>query len=158
MKKILILSFLIILWLLMSGLYKTLILIFGLCSVFLVAFFIQRMSDKDGYKININMTVINSFNYFCWFLVEVVKSNWAVAKILTSKKILINQYFIETSVSQESDLAKVIFANSITLTPGTVTVETEDKRFLVHILNKVETTISDLQNMNNKVTKIERVK
>ena len=87
-----------------------------------------------------------------------MKSNWAVARILTSKKILINQDFIETSVSQESDLAKVIFANSITLTPGTVTVETEDKRFLVHILNKVETTISDLQNMNNKVTKIERVK
>ena len=157
-KNILVLSFLAILWLLMSGLYKVLILIFGLCSVLLVMFFIERMNDKDGYKIDFNIRVYKSFKYFSWLLVEVAKCNWAVVRILIANRILINQNFIETSVSQKSDLAKVIFANSITLTPGTVTVETEDRRFLVHALNVNETTGSELQNMDNEVAKMEGMK
>ncbi|PQM59340.1 MAG: hypothetical protein CML40_08080, partial [Rhodobacteraceae bacterium] len=86
-----------------------------------------------------------------------VKSNWEVSKILLSKTIEINQKFVETPASQKSDLAKVLFANSITLTPGTVTVETEDHSFIVHALNVTESSMAELRHMDEKVTLIERV-
>ncbi len=73
------------------------------------------------------------------------------------KTIEINQKFVETPASQKSDLAKVLFANSITLTPGTVTVETEDHSFIVHALNVTESSMAELKHMDEKVTLIERV-
>lgn len=156
MKNIFILTFLIILWLLMSGLYKTLIILFGVVSVFLVMIFIHRMSIKDGYEVKANLHLLKSIKYFAWLMVEVFKSNWTVLKILISRKVIINQKFVEISITQQSDLARVIFANSITLTPGTVTIETEDEGFLVHTLNFTKSTMTDLQNMNDKIAAIEK--
>ena len=158
MKKIVTFIFLAFLWLLMSGLYKTLIIIFGAVSVVLVMFFIQRMAENDGYEIKSHLTFFKTLKYFGWLFIEVVKSNWEVSKILLSQTIQVNQKFIETPASQKSDLAKVLFANSITLTPGTVTVETEDKGFIVHALNVTDTSLDELKSMNEKVSSIERAK
>tara|TARA_X000000368_G_C22580814_1_gene514984 strand:- start:52 stop:531 length:480 start_codon:yes stop_codon:yes gene_type:complete len=157
MKKIVTLIFLALLWLLMSGLYKTLILSFGVVSVILVMYFTKRMAEKDGYELKSHLSIFNTVKYFGWLFLEVVKSNWEVSKILLSKTIEINQKFVETPASQKSDLAKVLFANSITLTPGTVTVETEDHSFIVHALNVTESSMAELRHMDEKVTLIERV-
>ena len=156
MRKLFILTFLVVLWLLMSGLYKTLILFFGFSSVVLVMFFMQRMSNKDGYQMEINLNIIGTLKYLAWLIFEVFKCNLAVAKILLSRKVKIAQEFVEIPVSIKSDLAQVIFANSITLTPGTVTVETEDKHLLVHVLNLEDTTKAELEHMGDKVTRIEK--
>ena len=156
MKNILILIFLTVLWLLMSGLYKTLIILLGVFSVFLVTLFVHRMRIKDGYELKANIKLVESIKYFAWLLVEVFKSNWAVSRILISRKIRVSQKFVEVSAEQRSDLARVMFANSITLTPGTVTIETEDEQFLVHILNFTDSTMSELKNMNDKVVAIEK--
>ena len=156
MKRLFILVFLAILWLLMSGVYKTLILLFGILSVLLVIFFVKRMNEKDGYELDSHIAYGKMIRYIGWLLVEVIKSNVSVSRILLSRQCKIDQNFIEIPISQKSDLAKVIFANSITLTPGTVTVETEDKKFLVHALNVDNTTEKELENMNVKVTDIER--
>jgi multicomponent Na+:H+ antiporter subunit E len=140
----------------MSGLYKTLIIVFGLSSVLLVMFFMNRMNEKDGYKVEINLKIIETFKYAVWLIFEVAKCNLAVVKLLLARKVKIAQQFVEIPVSIKSDLAQVIFANSITLTPGTVTVETEDKLLLVHVLNLEDTTRSELINMCDKVTRIEK--
>ena len=158
MKKIVTLIFLALLWLLMSGLYKTLILSFGAFSVMLVMVFTRRMTENDGYELKSHLSVSKIVKYFGWLFIEVIKSNWEVSKILLSQTVEVNQKFVETPASQKSDLGKVLFANSITLTPGTVTIETEDKSFLVHALNVTESSISDLKYMDEKVTSIERVK
>ena len=144
------------LWLLMSGLYKILLIAFGISSVLLVMLFLHRMNIKDGYELKPNIWPMRTVKYLGWLLVEIMKSNWAVVKILLSKELRINQKFIEITFSQKSDLAKVMFANSITLTPGTVTVETDEKGFLVHVLNRTKTTEEDLNNMNDMVTGIEK--
>ena len=157
MKKIVTLIFLALLWLLMSGLFKTLVLSFGAVSVILVMYFTKRMAEKDGYELKSHLSVINTVKYFGWLFIEVVKSNWEVSKILLSNTVKINQKFVKTPVSQKSDVAKVFFANSITLTPGTVTVETEDQSFIVHALNVTESSMDDLKHMNEKVSFIERV-
>ena len=140
----------------MSGLYKTLILSFGGISVILVMFFTKRMTEHDGYELKSHLSIFKTIKYFGWLFIEVVKSNWAVSKILLSRTIEVNQKFVKTPVSQKSDLAKVLFANSITLTPGTVTVETEDQSFVVHALNVSDSSMDDLKYMDEKVTFIER--
>ena len=157
MKKIVTLIFLALLWLLMSGLYKTLILSFGAVSIILVMFFTQRMAEKDGYKLASELNILKTVKYLGWLFIQVVKSNWEVSKILLSQKVEINQKFIEMPVSQKTDLAKVLFANSITLTPGTVTVETENQSFIIHALNVTDSSMDELKQMDEKVANIERV-
>ena len=157
MKKIVTLMFLALLWLLMSGLYKTLILSFGVVSVILVLFFTKRMTENDGYELKFHLSIFKTVKYFGWLFIEVVKSNWEVSKILLSQTIEVNQKFVKTPVSQKSDVAKVLFANSITLTPGTVTVETDDQSFIVHALNVTDLSMDELKHMNEKVSFIERV-
>ena len=156
MKNFFILIFLMTLWLLMSGLYKTLIIFFGAVSVLLVTIVINRMSAEDGYELKLSFNLIKTMQYFAWLMLEVVKSNWVVLKILLSRQVKINQNFIEISAAQQDDLARVIFANSITLTPGTVTIETENKTFLVHTLNLTDSTKTDLNTMNERVAQIEK--
>ena len=157
MKKIVTIIFLALLWLLMSGLYKTLILSFGGISVILVMFLTKRMTEYDGYELKSHLSLFKTIKYFGWLFIEVVKSNWDVSKILLSRTIEVNQKFVKTPVSQKSDLAKVLFANSITLTPGTVTVETEDQSFIVHALNVTDSSMDELKNINEKISFIERV-
>ena len=144
------------LWLLMSGLYKTLIIFFGAVSVLLVTIVINRMSAEDGYELKLSFNLIKTIQYFAWLMLEVVKSNWVVLKIILSRQVKINQNFLEISAAQQDDLARVIFANSITLTPGTVTIETENKTFLVHTLNLTDSTKTDLNTMNERVAQIEK--
>ena len=156
MRNFFILTFLVVLWLLMSGLYKTLILVFGLSSILLVMFVMKRMSEKDGYEVEINLKISDTLKYLFWLLVEVAKCNVAVVKLLLARNVKISQEFVEISVSTNSDLAQVIFANSITLTPGTVTVETENNSLLVHVLNLDNNTESELGNMGQRVSSLEK--
>ena len=140
----------------MSGLYKTLILVFGLSSILLVMFVMKRMGEKDGYEVEINLKIADTLKYLFWLIVEVAKCNVAVVKLLLARKVKISQEFVEISVSTNSDLAQVIFANSITLTPGTVTVEIENNSLLVHVLNLDNNTESELGNMGQRVSNLEK--
>jgi multicomponent Na+:H+ antiporter subunit E len=119
-------------------------------------FFMKRMGEKDGYAVEINLKIIDTLKYLFWLIFEVAKCNLAVVKLLLARKVQIAQEFIEIPVSTKSDLAQVIFANSITLTPGTVTVETEDNSLLVHVLNSDNSTESELGNMGQRVSSLEK--
>jgi multicomponent Na+:H+ antiporter subunit E len=57
--------------------------------------------------------------------------------------------------TQRSDLAQVVFSNSITLTPGTISVETEQEHFLVHALSYGPSDDVDLAQMDRRVSGIE---
>ncbi|MEW6243725.1 MAG: Na+/H+ antiporter subunit E [Bacillota bacterium] len=69
-------------------------------------------------------------------LVEVLRANWQVAMILLRRKVDISPCLVRYKTGLKTDLAKVILATSITLTPGTLTVEVEGDRFLVHTLTE----------------------
>ena len=116
----------------------------------------SEMKRKDGYNIKVNLKVFSAFSYFFYLIKEISKSNFTVAKLLLSKKISLNQKFIHVPFSQNSEVGQVVFANSITLTPGTVTVELEDEKFLVHALNVDDSTANELSNMNKRVVEIEK--
>lgn len=146
---------LIALWLLMSGIYKPLMLVFGLASVLGVLAIIKRMDKADEARLEIRLHPVRSAQYFVWLMVEIAKANWAVTKVILSRKMVMRQHMFLVPYTQKTDLAQVIFANSITLTPGTISVETEDHDFLVHALNFNSGDHAALADMDRRVSAIE---
>jgi multicomponent Na+:H+ antiporter subunit E len=85
---------------------------------------------------NFNLLYIFKFIRFSLvLLVEIVKSNIEVAKIILAPKLKIKPKFIRIDNPLKSDLNRVIYGNAITLTPGTITVELEENYIIVHALN-----------------------
>ena len=145
------------LWLLWSGIYKSLLIIFGAGSVLLVLLITIRMNRVDDDRIQIELNPGKFIGYIGWLLVEIAKSNIAVTKTILSSSMPIKQKLFNVPYTQRTDLGQVIFANSITLTPGTVTVETEDGHFLVHALSYSHDDLEALADMDRHVRAAETV-
>jgi multicomponent Na+:H+ antiporter subunit E len=143
------------LWLLMSGLYKPLIIGFGAASVILVMLVTRRMDAVDGDKIQLNLKPLEFLKYFGWLLVEIAKANWAVTRIILSPEMPIRQHLFAVPYTQKTDLGQVIFANSITLTPGTISVEVEPGYFLVHAVSYSDGDMDSLADMDARVSATE---
>ncbi len=146
---------LIVLWLLMSGLFKPLIIGFGVFSAFVSILAVRRAEALDGYRLTIPLAPIRFARYFLWLMAEIARANWAVTKIILSPKMPIRQHLFSVPFSQKSDMGQVIFANSITLTPGTITVETEPDTFLVHALAYSDDDPEALADMDARVSRAE---
>jgi multicomponent Na+:H+ antiporter subunit E len=85
---------------------------------------------------NFNLFYVFKFIRFgLILLVEIVKSNIEVAKIILAPKLKIRPKFIRVDNPLKSDLNRVIYGNAITLTPGTITVELEEDYIIIHALN-----------------------
>ena len=121
-------------WLLLSGMFVPLILVFGLLSVALVVWMSQRMNviDQESYPFTL-MPGLSA--YWLWLLVEIVKSNIDVAKRVLGPSSAVRPVVADASAKQHSDLGLVIYANSITLTPGTVSLEVAPGTIRVHALH-----------------------
>ena len=144
------------LWLLLSGIYKPLVVGFGLASVLVVLFVVARMDAADDDRVQLRLKPVEAARYFGWLMVEIAKANWAVTKIILSPDMPIRQHFFAIPHSQKTDLGQVMYANSITLTPGTITIETEPDAFLVHALAYTDHDIAALADMDARVSKTEK--
>ena len=143
------------LWLMLSGIYKPMLVGFGILSVALVMVIVRRMDRIDGDHVRFAVKPSKLFLYLIWLLVEIAKSNWLVTRVILARIMPIRQNLFEVPYTQKSDLGQVIFANSITLTPGTLTIETEAGDFLVHALSYSPTDMDDLADMDWRVSEIE---
>ena len=144
------------LWLLLSGIYKPLTVGLGVLSTLAVILIINRMDSIDGDRVEIHLKPIEFLLYQGWLLVEIAKANWAVTKIIIAPSMPIKQHMFSVPYTQKSDLGQVIFANSITLTPGTVSVETEPGQFLVHAVAYSSDDKAALADMDRRVTACEK--
>lgn len=121
-------------WLLMSGHYEPLIIGFGIGSTLFTVFVVHRMDmvDHEGHPLHLSL---RSLIYFPWLAWEILKANIDVAKaVLTPGADAIQPNMMHVPASQKTELGQVIYANSITLTPGTVTVDLADGDLTVHAL------------------------
>ncbi len=143
------------LWLLMSGLFKPLLIGFGLASVLVVGWITSRMDAQDGDHLDIRLSPLRLAGYLLWLLAEIARANWSVMRIILSRRMPVRQHLFRVPFSQKTDLGQVIFANSITLTPGTITVETERDNFLVHALGYDENDDEALAEMDRRVAQVE---
>lgn len=80
------------------------------------------------------MTLPQTLIYFVWLFIEIVKANVAVVRAVMSPGLEVSPTLTKIPTPQSTDIGRVMFANSITLTPGTVSVCMEDDHILVHAL------------------------
>lgn len=122
------------LWLLLSGYFDNVLLLsLGLVSVLLIMYISHRMRviDHEGHPIHLS---IRAITYWPWLVLEIIKANIDVAKIVAQPKMKTGLCLFECDGSQKSEIGQVTYANSITLTPGTVCIGLEDGRFTIHAL------------------------
>lgn len=143
------------LWLLLSGFFEPLLLGLGVASCVVIVLIARRMRLIDEESVPTQLPFIRLFSYWAWLAGEVTKANIAVARVILSRKMPINQQLIYVPVSQKTDMGQVIYANSITLTPGTITVETGPGRFLVHAVTEEAADMDGLAEMDRRVTRTE---
>ncbi len=142
------------LWLLLSGFFTPLLLSLGAVSVIAVVWIAHRMDviDHEGHPIHLTM---RAFLYWPWLLKEIIASNFDVARIIISRKMPIQPAVIQVRASQETELGLVIYGNSITLTPGTVTIDIKRNIMSIHALTTDAATALQGGEMNRRVTNME---
>ncbi|KAB7613835.1 Na+/H+ antiporter subunit E [Amylibacter sp. SFDW26] len=146
-----------VLWLLMSGIYKPMIIGFGIISAMISVYVVRRMDNAaDADRLEVNLGVFATIAYWAWLMVEIAKANWAVTKLILSPSMPINRHMFRIPYTQKTDLGQAIFANSITLTPGTISVEVEEGEFLIHAVGYSEDDLDALADMDRRVTAIEK--
>ncbi len=143
------------LWLVMSGVYQPLIIIFGAISSILCVWIISRLGLVDDKAILQRFRFFAGLRYLFWLTVEIGKADWAVSKVILATVMPKQQRLIGVPARQKSDIAKVLFANSITITPGTVTVETEADHLIVHALTDEAADMAGLEDMGARVCDLE---
>lgn len=123
-------------WLLLSGIFTPFLLVAGAGSALAVVWFARRMDvvDAEGHPIQLGLRALA---YWPWLLKEIVKSAWGVSRIILDPKLPISPTLVRFRPSQQTDVGLVLHANSITLTPGTITIEARADEFLVHGITRV---------------------
>jgi len=143
-----------LLWIVLSGYFQPLLLVLGVVSTLIVLFIALRMEvvDRESHPVHLTLRLPL---YWLWLLWEIVKSNVVVARLIWSPSLPISPTVFQVPTSQKSQLGQVVYANSITLTPGTVSMTLENNQVRVHALT--EDIAKDLQTgaMDRRVTALE---
>lgn len=142
-------------WLLNSGHYTRLITSFGVASCLLVVWLSRRMGIVDDEGVPIHL-LPRLPRYLPWIAKEVVKSNLDTARrILGPGRLDVSPRLFDAPTTQHSDLGRVLYANSITLTPGTVSIRVHGTKITVHaIADEVADDLLEGE-MDRRVTRFE---
>jgi len=142
------------LWLLLSGYFEPLLLGLGLASTALVVWIAHRMDviDHEGHPIGLTPRILL---YWPWLIWEIVKSNIDVMRRILDPALPISPTVFRVTSSQKTELGTVIYANSITLTPGTVTIDLEDNDLIVHAFTEDGAVALETGEMDRRVTAFE---
>ncbi len=138
----------------MSGHYTPLLLSLGAVSVAGVALLVLRMRlpDREGAPFHI---VLGLLGYLPWLVLEVFRSNVAVARVILSPSLPIRPRLVDFQGHQKTDLGRFIYANSITLTPGTITVRLDAEGFRIHALTREALDGTEEGEMDRRVCRLE---
>ncbi len=142
-------------WLLLSGYYDDpLLLGLGVGSSVLVVYLCKRMDvvDHEGVPLQLGGRF---WRYLPWLMKEIFVANVAVAKIILDPKMPISPRMVVFHGSQETDLGKVLYANSITLTPGTITTGVEGQAFEIHALTGADLETDEEDQMDRRCSWVE---
>ena len=120
-------------WLLWSGHYGAFLVGVGVASTGFVVLVGRRMGVVDREGVPAGLT-LRAAAYVPWLAWELIKANLDVARRILHPRLPIRPHLIRVEAGQRTDLGRVIYANSITLTPGTVSVDMEGGSITVHAL------------------------
>ena len=156
MKHILSLAVILsVFWLINSGHYTPLLLVLGVLSVFLILYLVIRMETVDGEsEPSIIMSIYLPY-YLFWLLIEIIKSNLDVVVRVWKGEEAISPTVFTVKATQKTDVCRVLYANSITMTPGTVTLDIDGDTFEVHALSEEGKAGIMKGEMDRQVSKLE---
>jgi multicomponent Na+:H+ antiporter subunit E len=129
-------------WLILSGKLEVMYLIFGVASAVLVTFVTQDLLEPEERQQKKTLstsasplkTVWRLFSYFVWLVREIIQANLQVAYLVIHPKLPIDPGLLRFRTRLQSRAGHILLANSITLTPGTITVDLTEGTYLVHAL------------------------
>jgi len=141
-------------WLLLSGMYTPFLVSAGLGSAIAVAALAWRMgaADPEGHPVNLTLGAVA---YWPWLIKEIGISGWQVTRIILDPRLPISPTLVRFTPSQKTTVGLVTHANSITLTPGTITIEAEHEGFLVHSLTRAGADGLAGSEMDRRVSRLE---
>lgn len=142
------------LWLLLSGVYKPMMLSFGVGTCALAVFVALRMGTLDEESAPFHLA-LRAVAYVPWLVWDILRCNVQLARIVLSPRLPIDPAIVHFQASQRTDLGRFVYANSITLTPGTVTTGVVGDDFEVHALSREMVDGSEENEMNRRVAALE---
>jgi multicomponent Na+:H+ antiporter subunit E len=122
-------------WLLWSGFFKPLLLALGVlsCAIVLVVAHRMHLFDTDIFALRFTARLLR---FWVWLGREIVRSSLEVTRIVLNPKLPIKPTVVEFDSQCEHPVDRVILGNSITLTPGTLTLSLDGQHFTVHSLTE----------------------
>lgn len=146
-----------VLWFLLSGHTEPLLIGLGTFSVLFVLWLSVRMRvlDEEGLPVYVHELALA--RYVVWLAVEVVKSNLAVTRMVFRRDLQLDAVTVRLPARQHTVIGRVIYANSITLTPGTVSIDLDDESVEVHALDRAAAEELARGEMHDRVCEVEVV-
>ena len=142
-------------WLALSGYFKAFLLIGGLLCTLFVLYAARRMKliDSESYPAQL---FPGATTYWPWLLWEIIKAGWAVTKAVLRPGRSISPTMTRVIASQHTAAGIATYANSITLTPGTITTGIHGNVFTVHALERGGAIDLEEGGMDARVTRFEK--
>ena len=141
-------------WLLLSGYFEPFLLAAGVGSSVAVVWLAHRMNviDQEGHPVRLGWRALT---YWPWLFKEIAKSAWDVSRIILNPRLPISPQLVRVKTTQKTTVGVVTYANSITLTPGTISVEVQQGEILVHALTAEGAAGLAAGDMDRRVTRFE---
>jgi len=146
-----------IFWLLLSGFWDNFLLLgLGVASVALATWIAMRIERDYAFKDRGLSILLKQHTYWPWLFIEIIKANIAVLKnIWLPNKYPISPIIGTLKMQPESRIAKTVYANSITLTPGTIAIKVRGQEVLVYALTEEGMVDLEQGEMGRRVHKLE---
>mgnify|MGYP003385428223 FL=1 len=140
-------------WLLLSGYIQPLLLSFGAVSVIVVLFVLKRMDDVDQEQQDIG-SGLRLIRYTPWLTWQIISSSLQVTKLIWGSADKLSPSLAKIKVGNIPPNRRALYANSITLTPGTLSVDLVGDEITVHALQKSSIEELEQKAMEEKITEI----
>ena len=150
---------LVFLWIVFNGKFTIEILLFGMVFSAIIYWFMCKFLDFSIRKDILQFRELGLFIWYAFNLVwEIIKANIGTIKLMFSAKSDVEPVLVTFETDLETRTARILLANSITMTPGTITVRLEDNKYTVHCLDKEMATGLDESSFVQILRKMEEVR
>lgn len=124
-------------WVIFNGRITLEIAIFGIVVAGAVfAFICKFMGYSPQKELRFYKKIPQILQYLCCLVKEIILANITVSRMILTRKEQMEPVLVHVHTDLKSEMARMLLANSITLTPGTITVAMTDDDLLVHCLDK----------------------
>lgn len=124
-------------WVIFNGQLTAEIAAFGVVIAGVMYLFLCKfLSYSPRYDLFLLKKSPHLLRYIFTLIIEIIKANLSVFRLIYTAKYELEPAIVHFQTDLRSTFARVLLANSITLTPGTITVSLQDNEYMVHCLDK----------------------